>query len=67
MMSQSRFERVYLARGNTDLRKSIDGLAVYTLISAFFKDTSSGLNYLIFQSITSSYSKKLNIANKIRF
>ena len=28
MISNARFERVYLARGSTDLRKSIDGLAV---------------------------------------
>ncbi|WP_133065315.1 IS66 family insertion sequence element accessory protein TnpB [Virgibacillus profundi] len=28
MLTGSRFERVYLARGSTDLRKSIDGLAV---------------------------------------
>ncbi|MFD2760913.1 IS66 family insertion sequence element accessory protein TnpB [Lentibacillus juripiscarius] len=28
MLTNFQFERVYLARGNTDLRKSIDGLAV---------------------------------------
>ncbi|MFD1929226.1 IS66 family insertion sequence element accessory protein TnpB [Sporosarcina siberiensis] len=28
MLNQTLVERVYLARGNTDLRKSIDGLAV---------------------------------------
>ncbi|WP_442946234.1 MULTISPECIES: IS66 family insertion sequence element accessory protein TnpB [unclassified Oceanobacillus] len=28
MLANSHFERVYLARGSTDLRKSIDGLAV---------------------------------------
>ncbi|AST90043.1 IS66 family insertion sequence element accessory protein TnpB [Sutcliffiella cohnii] len=28
MITNSHFERVYLARGSTDLRKSIDGLAV---------------------------------------
>jgi len=28
MISEVRLERVYLACGNTDLRKSIDGLAV---------------------------------------
>src|SRR5690554_5735587 len=28
MITNTRYERVYLARGNTDLRKSIDGLAV---------------------------------------
>src|SRR5690625_10095 len=28
MLTNSHFERVYLARGSTDLRKSIDGLAV---------------------------------------
>ncbi len=28
MLTNTEFERVYLARGNTDLRKSIDGLAV---------------------------------------
>lgn len=28
MLSETLVERVYLARGNTDLRKSIDGLAV---------------------------------------
>ncbi|ASS89015.1 MAG: IS66 family insertion sequence hypothetical protein [Bacillaceae bacterium] len=28
MISNANFERVYLARGSTDLRKSIDGLAV---------------------------------------
>lgn len=28
MLDKKSFERVYLARGNTDLRKSIDGLAV---------------------------------------
>src|SRR5699024_12438521 len=28
MITTSQFERVYLARGSTDLRKSIDGLAV---------------------------------------
>ncbi|WP_082090235.1 IS66 family insertion sequence element accessory protein TnpB, partial [Bacillus thermotolerans] len=28
MIFNANFERVYLARGSTDLRKSIDGLAV---------------------------------------
>jgi transposase len=28
MITNTRYERVYLARGSTDLRKSIDGLAV---------------------------------------
>lgn len=28
MLTAQSFDRVYLARGNTDLRKSIDGLAV---------------------------------------
>lgn len=28
MLNEQNIERVYLARGNTDLRKSIDGLAV---------------------------------------
>ncbi|WP_077296644.1 IS66 family insertion sequence element accessory protein TnpB [Virgibacillus pantothenticus] len=28
MLTNSHFERVYLARGSTDLRKSINGLAV---------------------------------------
>jgi transposase len=28
MLTSNSFDRVYLARGNTDLRKSIDGLAV---------------------------------------
>jgi transposase len=28
MLTNAHFERVYLARGSTDLRKSIDGLAV---------------------------------------
>ena len=28
MITNTRYERVYLARGNTDLRKSIDGLAI---------------------------------------
>lgn len=27
MITHTRYERVYLARGSTDLRKSIDGLA----------------------------------------
>ncbi|WP_077303322.1 IS66 family insertion sequence element accessory protein TnpB [Virgibacillus pantothenticus] len=28
MLTNNQFDRVYLARGNTDLRKSMDGLAV---------------------------------------
>ncbi|MBN2899716.1 MAG: IS66 family insertion sequence element accessory protein TnpB [Clostridia bacterium] len=35
MLNQKRYEQVYLAVGNTDLRKSIDGLAL--LVSEHFK------------------------------
>ena len=35
MLSEAQVERVYLARGSTDLRKSIDGLAV--LVQQSFK------------------------------
>ena len=35
MLNPKRYEQVYLAVGNTDLRKSIDGLAL--LVSEYFK------------------------------
>jgi transposase len=46
MLSETKVERVYLARGNTDLRKSIDGLAA--LVREGFELDPFSPSYFVF-------------------
>jgi transposase len=46
MLNETNIERVYLARGSTDLRKSIDGLAV--LVKEGFKLDPFSLSLFVF-------------------